>query len=190
MPKDYEAYQTKTDYGIEKGDKVTIISQARTPNGPIRFEFAKDDRTEEMAASDFYGTFRLKEAPKVELVIAEGHELRSDRSLVITVDPQWACMIDDIAESIKSLVGHERVVVHPLPKDAIRFYQVEHPSMMAVDPAFLGGDYSVDVDIEQNVSLCNDPMLVDQCSGCTDRNSEGTHQGCTEQHGHVGCHRA
>lgn len=26
-----------------------------------------------------------------------------------------------------------------------------------------------------------------ECSGCSDPNSEGTHQGCTKQHGHVGC---
>lgn len=34
---------------------------------------------------------------------------------------------------------------------------------------------------------CPVPQLDRDCSGCTDRNSEGTHQGCTRQHGHVGC---
>lgn len=29
--------------------------------------------------------------------------------------------------------------------------------------------------------------LDSNCSGCTDPNSEGTHQGCTREHGHVGC---
>lgn len=37
---------------------------------------------------------------------------------------------------------------------------------------------------------CSDSLLISQCSGCTDKNSEGTHQGCTEQHGHVGCDHA
>lgn len=32
-----------------------------------------------------------------------------------------------------------------------------------------------------------DSTQLPDCSGCTDRNSEGTHQGCTKQHGHVGC---
>lgn len=34
---------------------------------------------------------------------------------------------------------------------------------------------------------CSDPDLQSECSGCTDDRSEGTHQGCTKQHGHVGC---
>lgn len=34
---------------------------------------------------------------------------------------------------------------------------------------------------------CSDPDLKSDCSGCTDKRSEGTHQGCTKQHGHVGC---
>ena len=34
---------------------------------------------------------------------------------------------------------------------------------------------------------CSDPKLQHDCTGCTDRHSEGTHQGCTKQHGHVGC---
>lgn len=29
--------------------------------------------------------------------------------------------------------------------------------------------------------------LTNHCSGCTDSKSEGTHQGCTIEHGHVGC---
>lgn len=37
---------------------------------------------------------------------------------------------------------------------------------------------------------CSDPELSHDCTGCTDRHSEGTHQGCTKQHGHVGCDRA
>ena len=28
---------------------------------------------------------------------------------------------------------------------------------------------------------------VNHCTGCTDRDSEGTHQGCTIEHGHIGC---
>jgi hypothetical protein len=34
---------------------------------------------------------------------------------------------------------------------------------------------------------CSDPELKSHCSGCTDIRSEGTHQGCTIEHGHVGC---
>ena len=34
---------------------------------------------------------------------------------------------------------------------------------------------------------CTDPTLSEDCSGCSDPHSEGTHQGCTKQHGHVGC---
>lgn len=34
---------------------------------------------------------------------------------------------------------------------------------------------------------CADPKLKRECTGCTDKKSEGTHQGCTKQHGHVGC---
>lgn len=34
---------------------------------------------------------------------------------------------------------------------------------------------------------CPDPELKRHCSGCTDRYSEGTHAGCTIEHGHVGC---
>lgn len=36
---------------------------------------------------------------------------------------------------------------------------------------------------------CAHPDLDADCSGCTDGRSEGTHQGCTRQHGHVGCNR-
>jgi hypothetical protein len=32
--------------------------------------------------------------------------------------------------------------------------------------------------------------ITADCSGCSDPNSEGTHQGCTVQHGHVGCEYA
>lgn len=35
--------------------------------------------------------------------------------------------------------------------------------------------------------LCSNPELSSDCSGCTDDHTEGTHQGCTKQHGHVGC---
>lgn len=34
---------------------------------------------------------------------------------------------------------------------------------------------------------CSSPTLEYDCTGCTDRHSEGTHQGCTKQHGHIGC---
>lgn len=34
---------------------------------------------------------------------------------------------------------------------------------------------------------CVYPNLEGDCSGCTDGRSEGTHQGCTKQHGHIGC---
>lgn len=37
---------------------------------------------------------------------------------------------------------------------------------------------------------CANPDLDSDCSGCTDDRSEGTHQGCTKQHGHVGCDRS
>lgn len=37
---------------------------------------------------------------------------------------------------------------------------------------------------------CSDPELSHDCAGCTDRHSEGTHAGCTKQHGHVGCDKA
>lgn len=37
---------------------------------------------------------------------------------------------------------------------------------------------------------CSDPELTSHCSGCTDLKHDtmgGTHQGCTIEHGHVGC---
>lgn len=37
---------------------------------------------------------------------------------------------------------------------------------------------------------CSDPELTSHCSGCTDLKDDplgGTHQGCTIEHGHVGC---
>lgn len=37
---------------------------------------------------------------------------------------------------------------------------------------------------------CSTPKPDQDCSGCTDPRSEGTHQGCTKQHGHVGCAEA
>jgi hypothetical protein len=37
---------------------------------------------------------------------------------------------------------------------------------------------------------CPSPKLDGDCAGCTDRRSEGTHAGCTRQHGHVGCRLA
>lgn len=41
---------------------------------------------------------------------------------------------------------------------------------------------------EQKCSADSD--LSESCSGCTDPRSEGTHQGCTKEHGHVGCNLA
>lgn len=41
-------------------------------------------------------------------------------------------------------------------------------------------------------SPCTDPDLKEDCSGCTYLKNDpmgGTHQGCTKQHGHVGCDR-
>lgn len=40
---------------------------------------------------------------------------------------------------------------------------------------------------QKNRPPCSSSTLEYDCSGCTDRHSEGTHQGCTKQHGHVGC---
>lgn len=40
------------------------------------------------------------------------------------------------------------------------------------------------------VFTCPCPDLKDHCNGCTSRYSEGTHQGCTVEHGHAGCHLA
>lgn len=37
---------------------------------------------------------------------------------------------------------------------------------------------------------CPTPDLNEDCAGCTDGRSEGTHAGCTRQHGHVGCELA
>lgn len=38
---------------------------------------------------------------------------------------------------------------------------------------------------------CTDPALSEHCSGCTDPDPLGaTHQGCTIEHGHVGCELA
>jgi hypothetical protein len=34
---------------------------------------------------------------------------------------------------------------------------------------------------------CPTPNLDEHCSGCTDPRSEGTHAGCTIEHGHVCC---
>ena len=34
---------------------------------------------------------------------------------------------------------------------------------------------------------CMDPKLSRHCTGCTDGRSEGAHQGCKKEHGHVGC---
>lgn len=30
---------------------------------------------------------------------------------------------------------------------------------------------------------------ISHCTECTDKNSEGTHQGCTVEHGHIGCNK-
>ncbi len=40
-------------------------------------------------------------------------------------------------------------------------------------------------DIQKKCSYKSD--LSEDCSGCIDPNTEGTHSGCTKQHGHVGC---
>jgi mono/diheme cytochrome c family protein len=37
---------------------------------------------------------------------------------------------------------------------------------------------------------CSSPNLDEHCSGCTDPHRESTHQGCTIEHGHVGCQSA
>ncbi len=40
-------------------------------------------------------------------------------------------------------------------------------------------------------NLCTDPELKSHCSGCSDPDPMGaTHQGCTIEHGHVGCDKA
>lgn len=48
-------------------------------------------------------------------------------------------------------------------------------------------------DVPYNPHECSDPKLSRDCSGCTDLRGDpmgGTHQGCTKQHGHIGCNLA
>lgn len=53
----------------------------------------------------------------------------------------------------------------------------------------LYGDYAFQNKIDEPPP-CSNPDLDSDCSGCTDLKDDpmgGTHQGCTRQHGHVGC---
>lgn len=46
-------------------------------------------------------------------------------------------------------------------------------------------------DPEPKPHPCTDPELSQHCTGCTDPDPMGaTHQGCTIEHGHVGCDKA
>lgn len=84
---------------------------------------------------------------QVEIIKAAGHELRSDRSLFVTVEPQFADFCEEIRETLIKLVGHESVEVLPMPKGSVQFYQVEHPYIITMDPAAIGGDKSVETKI-------------------------------------------
>lgn len=70
---------------------------------------------------------------QVEIIKAKGHELNSERSLFVAIDPAFAHMAGFIKDELEVLLGHDRVSVMPVPSGAVEFYQIEHPYIIGVE---------------------------------------------------------
>lgn len=116
--------------GIFKGGLYELV---KVDNGKaiLRYQYGGEVQIT-VKALQYDNNFELltpleEQKPKVELVVTtHGRPLRSNESLVVTIDPEYSDLIESLEESLESILGHSNFVVLPIPKDAIRFYSVEH----------------------------------------------------------------
>lgn len=71
---------------------------------------------------------------KVQLeIVATGHKLNSDDSLLVVIAPQWADYTESIHYALKEITGHDRHAILPIPKDDIKIFSVQHPIIVSKD---------------------------------------------------------
>lgn len=78
---------------------------------------------------------RLFNRPKLQLHSVAATRLDANDSIIIQIDPQFADQAEYILGDVMRLVGHERVIPIFVPNGMIKFYTVEHPYTIGIDPA-------------------------------------------------------
>jgi len=64
----------------------------------------------------------------VELkIVATGHKLKAEDSLLILIHPQYGQFIDEILNAVEGLTGHRRHTVIPIAQEDIKIFSVKHP---------------------------------------------------------------
>lgn len=68
----------------------------------------------------------MKKTVKLEIV-ATGHKLNQDDSLLVLVSPEWQDFSTIIGDALHALTGHNNHVILPIPAKDIKIFSIKHP---------------------------------------------------------------
>lgn len=60
-------------------------------------------------------------------IVATGHKLNAEDSLLVLVSPEYTDYIEGIYESLELLTGHNRHTVWPIQVDRLKVFSIKHP---------------------------------------------------------------